>query len=93
MNFLNKIGDTFMATGKLVTDKAQETVDVINLKSQISTCEEVIRKNYQEIGKQYFEQYGENPEGGFEKQCEAIKNAQNGIKELQEKIRERKGTV
>ena len=74
MDFLNKIGDTFMATGKLVTDKAQETVDVINLK-------------------QYFEQYGENPEGGFEKQCEAIKNAQNGIKELQEKIRERKGTV
>ena len=44
MDFLNKIGDTFMATGKLVTDKAQETVDVINLKSQISTCEEVIRK-------------------------------------------------
>lgn len=33
MDFLNKIGDTFMATGKLVTDKAQETVDVINLKS------------------------------------------------------------
>ena len=70
-------------------------------KTERETCKlEVIEigavlldENYQEIGKQYFEQYGENPEGGFEKQCEAIKNAQNGIKELQEKIRERKGTV
>lgn len=91
MDFLNKLGDTITAKGKEVADKAKETAEIVNLKSQISTCEEVIKKNYLEIGKMYFEQYGDMPEEGFEKQCTAIKNAQNGVKELQKQIDELKG--
>ena len=37
-------------------------------------CEEVMKKNYLEIGKIYFEQYSDMPEHPFEKQCEAITN-------------------
>ena len=91
MDFFEKLGDTISAKGKVVTDKAKDTAEILRLKGQISTCEEVIKKNYLEIGKLFFEQYGEHPEALFENQCNAIRNAQNGAKELQDKINELKG--
>lgn len=91
MDFLEKLGDTITTKGKEAVDKANEVGEIINLKSQISTCEEVIRKKYMEIGKIYFEQYGDMPEEPFEKQCRAIHNAKNGIADLQEKIKAVKG--
>ena len=71
-------------------DKAKELAAIANLKSQISTCEEVMKKNYLEIGKIYFEQYSDMPEPPFEKQCETIKNSQRAIADLQEKIEQLK---
>lgn len=91
MDFFEKLGDMISAKGKEVADKAKDTAEILRLRSQISTCEEVIKKNYLEIGKLFFEQYGEDPEAPFEKQCTAIRNAQGGIRELQEKIDEIKG--
>ena len=91
MDFIEKLGDTISSKGKEVAEKAKETAEILALKGQISTCEEVIRKNYVEIGKMYFEQYGEMPEEPFEKQCRAIHKAMNGVKELQERINELKG--
>ncbi len=67
-------------------DKLRKAVKVLRIKGQISTCEEVINKNYAEIGKLYYEQYGVTPEVIFEKQCRAIKNAENGKKELEKKL-------
>lgn len=91
MDFFEKLGDTISAKGKVVADKAKDTAEILRLKSQISTCEEVIKKNYLEIGKLFFEQHGQEAGTPFEKQCTAIRNAQRGIKELQEKIDELKG--
>ena len=87
MDIIEKIGDTLTEKGKAATDKAKELAAIANLKSQISTCEEVMKKNYLEIGKIYFEQYSEPP---FEKQCEVIKNSQRAIADLQEKIEQLK---
>ena len=86
MDIIEKIGDTITEKGKVAADKAKEIATIANLKSQISTCEEVMKKNYLEIGKIYFEQYSDMPEPPFEKQCEAIKNSQRAIADLQEKI-------
>ncbi len=91
MDFFEKLGDTIQTKGKEAADKAKELADIAALKSQINTCEEVIKKNYMEIGKMYYEQYGNMPEEPFAKQCRAIMNAQNGVEELQQKIREIKG--
>lgn len=91
MDFFEKIGDTIAVKGKEAADKARELAEIANLKSQISTCEEIIKKNYAEIGRIYYEQYGSMPEAPFEKQCRAIQNAQNGVEALQQKIREIKG--
>ena len=77
MDIIEKIGDTITEKGKVAADKAKELAAIANLKSQISTCEEVMKN---------FEQYSDMPEPPFEKQCEAIKNSQRAIADLQEKI-------
>jgi len=91
MDFLEKLGGTISAKGKEAADKAKELAEIASLKSQISTCQEVIKKNYLEIGKLYYEQNSANPAPEFEKLCEAIKNAQTGVDDLQAKIDELKG--
>ena len=91
MDFIEKMGDAISARGREAVDKAKELAEIANLKSRISTCEEVIKKNYLEIGRLYFERYGDSPEVSFEKQCMAIDNARKGVQELQAKIDERKG--
>ena len=50
MDIIEKIGDTITEKGKVAADKAKELAAIANLKSQISTCEEVMKKNYLEIG-------------------------------------------
>lgn len=91
MDFFERIGDNINAKGREAADKMKEFVEVANLKSQISTCEDVIKKNYLEIGRLYYEQYKDVQDAPFEKQCRAIRNAKRGVEELQEKIREVKG--
>ena len=41
MDIIEKIGDTITEKGKVAADKAKELAAIANLKSQISTCEEV----------------------------------------------------
>jgi predicted Zn-dependent peptidase len=91
MDFLEKLGDTITAKGREAADKAKELAEIASLKSQISTCQEVIKKNYMEIGKLYYEQNGTAPAPEYEKQCQAIKNAQTGVEDLQARIDELKG--
>lgn len=91
MDFLDKLGETITMKGKEVTDKAKELAEIANLKSQISTCEDVIKKNYIEIGKMYYEKHGSTPEEEYEEACRAIANAQNGVVDLEAKIKEIKG--
>lgn len=91
MDFLEKIGDTISTKGKEAADKAKELAEIANLRSQIATCEEVIKKNYMEIGKLYYELYGDMSEESFAKQCRAISNARRGVDELQKRINEVKG--
>lgn len=85
---LEKMGETISIKGKEVVDKAKVLAEIANLKGQINTCEEVIKQNYLEIGRAYYETHREMPEVSFEKQCRAIDNAKNGMKELQAKIEE-----
>ena len=45
MDWMEKLGDTISAKGREAADKAKEMAQIASLKSQISTCEEVIKKN------------------------------------------------
>lgn len=91
MDFLEKVGETITTKGKDVADKAKDMAEIVSLKNQINACEDVIKKNYMEIGKLYYEEHIECENSAYERQCSAIKNAENGIKELEAKIRDIKG--
>lgn len=91
MDFFNKVEETITTTGQVIVDKAKEVAEIASLKSQIATCEEVIKKNYIEIGRVYYDNFANNPEELFAKQCRAIGNAKEGIKELEQKIKDVKG--
>ncbi len=91
MDFFEKIGDTITSKGKEVTGKAKDLAEIANLKSQISTCEDVVKKNYIELGRLYYEKEGLEPGAEYEPFCRAISNAKTGIEDLEEQIRRVKG--
>lgn len=91
MDFFDKIGEMLTTKGKEVTDKAKDMAEVANLKGQIHTCEDVIRKRYIEIGKIYYDKHGSMPEEEYEDACRDIENAQNTVADLEARIREIKG--
>lgn len=91
MDIIEKIGDTITIKGKEAAEKAKDVAEIVSLKSQIATCEDIMKKNYMEIGRIYYEQYGDMAEEIFAKQCRSIKNARNGVEQLQKKIKEIKG--
>ena len=73
MDIIEKIGDTITEKGKVAADKAKELAAIANLKSQISTCEEVMKKNYLEIGKIYFEQNSQRAIADLQEKIEQLK--------------------
>lgn len=91
MDFLEKVGDTISAKGREAVDKAKVLAEIAGLRGQVAACEDVIRKNYQEIGRQYFEEYSEVADAPFGEQCEAIQNAKGRMQGLQERIEALKG--
>ncbi len=91
MDIFGKIGDVVSEKGRHAADKAKDTAEIMSLKSQLRTCEEVIKSNYLEIGRLFYEQYGDAADAPFEKQRTAIKNARSGAEQLQAKIDKIKG--
>lgn len=91
MDFFAKVEETITTKGQAAVDKAKELAEIASLRGQISTCEDMLKRNYMEIGRIYYENFGDMPEQLFEKQCRNIKNAQRGIEELEKQIREIKG--
>lgn len=91
MDFIEKVGETVTTNSKKAVDKAKEMAEIVGLKNQIAACEDVIKRNYMEIGKLFMEQYKDAEDAPYEKQRTAILNAQAGVKDLEKKIREIKG--
>jgi hypothetical protein len=71
-----------------VVKAAKKAAEIANLKSRITTCELVKKKNYQELGKLYFELFGSDPDDQLEKQCRGIRNAEDAIADMKEKLQQ-----
>ena len=91
MDFFDKIGDTLSVKSKEVADKAKDMAELVNLKGQIHSCEEIIKKRYIEIGKIYYEKHGSAPEEEYMDACRDIENAQNTVIDIEDRIKEIKG--
>lgn len=90
MDFMEKVGEVISDKGREAVDKTKALAEIVSLKGQIAACQEVIKKNYLEIGRLYYEECRDAEDAPFGKQREAITNARRGVEELQAKIDELK---
>ena len=61
--------------GKAVADKAKELSQIASLKAQIASVENVIYKNYKELGKAYYEAHKDEEEFTYSEYMTNIRNA------------------
>lgn len=87
--------ETGKQVGSVVTEKAKEAggyakdaAQIASLKNQISTCKDMINKNYVTLGEYYYKKYEENPEAEMVEVVRVIANAEETIKELEARIQE-----
>lgn len=90
MSFLNDLGETLSTGGKFVADKAKELSEVANLRAQVISCDNVMNKNFKELGKLYYEQNKESNDSQFAEQISLIKNAEEKKSVLLNQIAELK---
>lgn len=92
-NKIMELMEKLAEKGNIAVNKAKDLAEIARLKAQILSCEDVIKKNYQEIGKIVYEEYQDFPEermaeASYLKQCRAIANAKQGVEKLKAQIRE-----
>ena len=92
MAFWENFGETITAKSKEMADKAKNFTDIASLKGQIVSQENVILRQYKEIGREYYAAHKDDAEADFPQQMEAIKKAENIIEELKKKISDLSGT-
>jgi len=86
---LKKLGTLIEHSGDKAYRKGKAAKDVLAIKGQISTCEDLIRRDFSTIGRKYYEMYANNPESvnpEFARQMTEITNAKKAIKDLEARI-------
>lgn len=57
MELIDKITGTITVQGQKAVDKAKDLAEIAKLKGQIASCQDVVKKNYAEIGKLVYEEF------------------------------------
>lgn len=92
MAFWENLSGTITAKSKEVADKAKNFTDIASLKGQIVAQENVILRQYKEIGREYYAAHKDDAEYEFPEFMEAVKKAEGIIEELKKKIADLSGT-
>lgn len=90
MDILGKIGETITETGKDVTQKVTDLTEITKLRMDIRNKEDFVRRQYAEIGKQYYEMHKDDAQPLFA-EITLITETLQKIEELRSGIAERKG--
>ncbi len=90
MDFFGKLGETITETGKDVSQKVTDLTEITKLRMDIRNKEDFVRRQYTEIGKQYYEMHKDDAEPIFE-EVALITETLLKIEELRSGIAERKG--
>jgi hypothetical protein len=90
MDIFGKIGETITETSKDVSQKVTDLTEITKLRMDIRNKEEFVRRQYSEIGKQYYEMHKDDAQPLFE-EITLITETLQKIEELRSGIAERKG--
>ncbi len=94
MAFFENLSEAITSKGKEAAGAAKRVAEIANLKSQISTIEVEIKKNYRKIGEAYYDAYKDSEVTcEFEENVQSIRDAKRAVEELEKKIRDLKGAV
>lgn len=90
MDFFGKLGETITETGKDVSQKVTDLTEITKLKMEIRSKEDSVRRQFTEIGKQYYELHKDDAEPLFE-EISLINENLRKIEELRGEVAGRKG--
>ena len=92
MSFFNKIGEKITQTSQSAAHKTKIAAETLKLKSMISEEEKNINNIYQQIGKMYYETFGDNTEQPFVGQLiTKIKDSEEKISTYEDQVKKLKG--
>lgn len=91
MEFFNKLGDTIVNATQEVGEKAKGMTDVAKLQYEMKTKEDFINKQYQEIGKLYYQNNRVSASEEYKELFDEVDAAQTRISEIKDKIAFMKG--
>ncbi len=90
MDFFSKLGDAICETSKDVSQKVSDLTGIARLNMDVRNREELVRKQYLEIGKKYYELHREDEEPFFE-EISLINETLEEIEQIKAKIADLKG--
>lgn len=96
MSFLDNVGNVgkkIKQTGQDVTQKTKVTTETFKVNNMISDEEKSINSAYSQIGKIYYENFGENPDPLFSQKIAEINESRKKIAEYNERIKQLKGVA
>lgn len=88
MDLFNDLGRKVASAAKTVTRKSEDMVELTKLNLAIGNEEEKIKRLLYEIGSELYRGYtnGKSYEGFYDKQCTEVKQLEDNIKALKEKM-------
>ncbi|MCL1791978.1 MAG: zinc ribbon domain-containing protein [Peptococcaceae bacterium] len=94
MAFFDDLGKKITQTGQGVAQKTRNVADTVKLNSMISDEKKNVDRAYFQIGKAYFEAYGNNnPDQLFDQMIDGINDSNAKIATYTEQIKQIKGVV
>ncbi len=91
MDFFSKLGDSIVNVTQEVGEKAKGMTDIAKLQYEMRTKEDFMNKQYQEIGKMFYDANKENVPEEYNSLFEEIEAAQKRVAEIKEQIAYTKG--
>jgi hypothetical protein len=88
MDLLNDIGKRITETAKTVTRKSEDIVEITKLNLSIGSEEDKIKRMFYEIGSELYRSYtnGSPMEGFYDSKCNEVKQIEENIKAIKERI-------
>ena len=86
MEFFDKLSESLVSAGKDVRQKAKDVSEIAKLKLDIKSKEDYVQKQYEELGRSYYEKHKDEEECEEAEQFFLIKEAVEEIERMKAEV-------
>lgn len=86
MEFFDKLSESLVSAGKDVSQKAKDVSEIAKLKLDIKSKEDYVQKQYEELGRSYYEKHKDEEECEEAEQFFLIKEAEEEIERMKAEV-------